>query len=237
MRERPIARVPKMALLVLAAGLALQIVAFGLRPVVAPRAEALPIAPSALALRVASLGEPVGLAKLLILYLQGFDDQAGVTEVIYNRLDYPHVISWLDAILDLDPRSQYPLTLAANLYAEVKDEPRQRLMLDWVARRFHEDPNQRWPSMARAAITAKHSLHDLPLALKYAHAIRTEATGPNVPFIHKQMEAFILEDMNELDSAQALLGGLIENGQITDPKEVAWMLKKIERIKARSAPK
>ena len=41
-------------------------------------------------------------------------------------------------------------------------------MLEFVYREFLLDPNRRWPWLAHATVLAKHRLHDLPLALRYA---------------------------------------------------------------------
>jgi hypothetical protein len=135
-------------------------------------------------------------------------------------------------VLALDPRGQYPLLAASTVYSAVNDPARQRLMLDLVYRAFLADPARRWPSMAQAVLQARHRLHDLPLARRYAAALRQRATGPDVPAWAREMEIFIAEDMNELDSARALIGGLIASGHITDPHELRFLAARLERIAA-----
>ena len=51
----------------------------------------------------------------------------------------------------------------------------------------------------------------------------------------RQMEAFMLEDMDQLGSAQLVIGGLIASGQITDPHELAFMARRLEEIAAKKA--
>ena len=51
------------------------------------------------------------------------------------------------------------------------------------------------------------------------------------------MEVLILEDMNELDSAKIVLGGLLSGGQFKDVKEIEFMEKRLEEIEARSRSK
>jgi hypothetical protein len=92
------------------------------------------------------------------------------------------------------------------------------------------DPDRRWPWLANAALIAKHQLKDLPLARKYAQAIRLQATGQDVPDWAKQMEIFILQDMNELESAKVLIGGLLHSGQITDPNEIRFLQEKLDAL-------
>ena len=96
-------------------------------------------------------------------------------------------------------------------------------MLDFVYQQFLLDPNHRWKSLAHAATLARHRLNDLPLAHQYAQAIRLHATASEVPNWAKQMEIFLLEDMDELQSAKILLGGLLQSGQITDPHEFRFL--------------
>jgi hypothetical protein len=186
-------------------------------------AEALPPAPGASALRLASFGETQAASRLSMLYLQAFDLQT---------LDYARLTAWLRALLELDPRGQYPLFTAARVYAEVPDAARSRLMLEFVHEQFLLDPNRRWPWLAHAALLAKHRLHDLPLARRYAAAIDRNVSA-EVPLWARQMEIFILEDMNELEAARIMLGGLLASGKITDPAEAAFLKQRLEALETR----
>lgn len=233
MRERPVSTVPKPALLLLTLGLGLQIAWHSSQPPRLAKAEDLPQSPSLSALRIASFGEPIALAKALMLYVQAFDNQPGIS-IPFRNLDYARVQEWLARILELDPPGQYPLLVASNIYGEVSDEPRQRQMLDFVYQKFLDDPNRRWPWLAHAAVLAKHRLKDLTLARKYARAIRLYATGSEVPLWAKQMEIFILEDMNELESAKVLIGGLLDSGKITDPHEIRFLEGRLKEIEAKA---
>jgi len=230
--ERPVKDVPTWVIGALAVGLAAQLVVAAVRP--APRATAddLPPPPSTALLRLASLGEPVAAAKLLMLHLQSFDYRAG-SHVPYRDLDYERVVAWLDRIVDLDPLAQYPLMTASRIYAEVPDPAKQRLMLDFVYRRYLEDPNRRWPWLAHAAYVAKHQLKDLPLARRYAVALEKNTTTPDAPLWVRQMEFFILEDMNELEAAKILLGGLVASGQIKDARELAMLQARLKGLEER----
>lgn len=236
MTERPLPAVPKPALALLALGLCLQVALHFNQPPRQAAAENLPPPPSATVLNLASLGEPIALAKALMLYLQAFDNQAGV-QLSFQQLDYGRVQGWLGRILQLDPPGQYPLFAASRLYGEVNDEPRQRQMLEFVYQQFFADPNRRWPWLAHAAIVAKHRLKDLPLARKYAQAIRLHATASNVPNWAKQMEIFILEDMNEVESAKVLIGGLLASGQVSDPHEIRFLRERLDELEAKARVK
>jgi hypothetical protein len=229
MRERPISTIPKSALLLLALALSLQLAWHFSRPPRRAIAESLPPAPSLTALKLASFGEPIALAKILMLYLQAFDNQPGIS-LPFRKLDYGKLQAWLQRILELDPQGQYPLFAASRLYGEVPDQVKKRAIFDFVYQQFLIDPNRRWPWLAHAAVVARHELKDLPLARKYAQAIRVHATGNQVPSWAKQMEIFLLEDMNELESAKVLLGGLLQSGQITDPHEIRFLEQRLKQL-------
>ncbi len=230
--ERPIACVPRPVLWALGALLAAQISLRWLEPAQVPQASDLPAPPSSAALRLAGLGDPVPVAKILMLYLQAFDYRGG-NRIPYQALDYSRVEDWLGRILELDPEGRYPLMTASRLYADVPREDKQRRMLDFVYREFFKDPDRRWPWLAEAAVIAKHRLHDLPLARTYAAAIQEHATGDNVPLWARQMQAFILEDMNELDTARIMIGGFIDKGLVKDPGELRYLEQHLKELESR----
>ena len=236
MNERAISHVPVLARAALALALVAQLAWQGTHPLVTVQPENLPGAPALSALRLASLGEPVALAKGLVLYLQSYDSQRGQI-IAMRKLDYDRVQAWLGAALTLDPLAQYPLLLASRVYGEVKgDSDRQRQMLTFVRQQFDADPNRRWPWLAHAAVVARHQLKDLPLAREYASAIRLQATADSVPSWAKQMEILLLQDMNELETARVLLGALILSGQIKEEGELAFLKERLAEMEAGLRP-
>lgn len=219
--QRALGAVPKALWALLAASLAAQVAWQARQLSHTPAASELPPPPSVHGLRLASFAEPEAAARLLALYVQSFD------------LGAANSLAWLRSILELDPRGQYPLFLAARVYAENTDPLRARLALDFVYQQFFIDPNRRWPWLAHAALTAKHRLADLPLARRYASAVQRYATAPDVPLWAKQMEVFILEDMNELDAARIMLGGMLESGMVHDPAELRFLRQRLQELEGR----
>jgi hypothetical protein len=239
-RERPVSAVPGWIAWLLAAAVATQVASQFARRARAPSAADLPHAPSTQALRLASLGEPAALARLAMIWLLTFDSSSDNT-VPYRQLDYTRLVAWLRAILATDPRSEYPLFAASRIYADNADPAKARLIFDLIYEEFAADPSRRWPALAHAALLAKHRLHDLALARRYAATIQRLATDESVPLWAKQMEIFILEDMNELEAAKVMLGGLLAAGQIRNPEERRFLqgrLEELERhLKEQSASK
>lgn len=234
-RERSTAAVPRPVKAFLALALAAQIAWHAQLPKLRPKAADLPHPPSVAALRLASLGEPVAAAKLLMLYVQSFDIQPGLI-IPYEDLDYERLTAWLAVILELDPRAEYPLFAASRLYADVPDPAKERQMLDFIYREFLKDPGHRWRWLAEAALLAKYRLKDLPLALKYAEAIRTRATGKGVPDWARELQIFVLADMNQLQAAKVLLGELFTSGQIKDPSEARFLKHYLDRLEKKKQP-
>ena len=232
--HRPLRAVPSWIWLLLALCLAAQLALRSTRPGGAPTAAELPPPPRVETLRLASFGEREATARVAMLYLQTIDFSGGQA-IPYRALDYRRLAGWLRAILDLDPRSDYPLFSAARIYAEVPDPERARIALDFVHDAFLEAPDRRWPWLAHAALLAKHRLKDLALARRYAAAVARHATGPQVPLWAKQMEIFILEDMDELEAAKVMLGGLLAGGQVSDPAEVRFLAERLEELERRLA--
>jgi hypothetical protein len=230
--ERPVSAVSGGILVLLAVALSTQVAWQVARQANAPTASDLPPAPSVHALRLASLGEPAALARLAMVWLQAFDSR-GDNAIPYQRLDYTRLVGWLHAILATDPRSEYPLFAAARVYAENTDQAKARRMFEFIFEEFTADPNRRWPALAHAALLAKHRLQDLPLARRYAAAIQRMATDESVPLWAKQMEVFILEDMNELEAAKVMLGGMLAAGRIRDPEERRFLQGRLEELERR----
>ena len=228
MHERSIKAVPVPVLVIAAAGLALQLAWSALQPRAAATAEKLPAAINIEYWRLASFGDPIPLSRGLMLWLQCFDN--GTVTIPFKSLDYAQIVRWLDSILSLDNKSQYPLLAATRLYAEVSDEPRQRLMLEFVFQKFLEDPEHRWRWLAQVVIIAKHRLNDLPLALKFAQALADNTNSNTVPSWARQMHIFIHEDLGEVESARIILGGLLASDTITDVNELRFLSERLQSL-------
>lgn len=188
-----------------------------------PEAQAIPF------LKLSGMGDDIFLSKALMLWLQSYDYQPGIS-LSYSEIDYQNLISWLDVILDLDPRSQYPLLLASRVYGDVNDTRKQLMMIQFIEDRFSEYPDRRWRWMAHAVYIAKYRLKDMDLALELAGKLAEQTSADKVPFWAQQMHIYILEDMGQLRAAKILLGGLIESGEVDDPNELRFLKKRLNML-------
>ena len=227
--ERPLHAVPAPLILTLLVVLLAHGWLHGRQPVPQALASELYSAPSSNSLQLFALGDSTSLARLLLLNLQAVDFQSG-SQTSYRAMDYAVLEQWLGNLLDLDPYSQYPLMLASRVYAETGDSMKQRRMLRLVRQRFDQDPTRRWPWLAHAVIIAKHRLRDLELATDYAKVLESLAGTPGIPAWVWQMRVFILEDMNELQAAQVLLGGLLSRNTVHDPAELRFLEQRLVEL-------
>ena len=231
--ERRLTVVPRPVWLMLLAALATQVAWQSTQPKPVASAAALAAPPPLPALRVVAAGEPNVLAQLLTLYLQAFDNQPGIS-IPFRDLDYARVTQWLATILALDPAGQYPLLMAAQVYSQVPDPARERVMFEFVHQQFMRDPNRRWRWLAHATLMAKHRLHDDALALRYARDLTRYATA--APGWARQMQIFILENIGELESAKIVLGGLLDSGEIKDEREFRFLTERLKEMKNGEKP-
>jgi len=231
---RPLSAIPLWIIVLLFSGLAVQIAWQGWRG--APQAQIidLPPPPSPLLLRAVSLGESELAARIAVLYLQAYDLRGG-NSVPYQHLDYTRLIEWLRTIVQTDPKSSYALFSAARIYDENPDPTKCRAVLEFLHETFKRDPDRRWPWLAHAALVAKHRIGDLTLALRYARAIDGAVRDPRAPLWAKHMEIFVLEDMNEIEAARVMLGGLVASGQVRHPAELLFLQGRLKQLERRSS--
>ena len=137
---RDISIVPKWLWSVLIASFILQCVWHSSFSSFQVRRQALSAPPNDLIIRLVSLDDSISAAKWVMLWLQAFDNQPGLS-IPLKELDYDRVSQWLDLILALDNKIQYPLLAAIRFYAEVSDENKQRKMIRYVSEKFMEKPS------------------------------------------------------------------------------------------------
>lgn len=228
MNERPFTDLPKFLLPLLVTALAFQLFWHASQSRHTAQYEPLPPPPPPALFSIMAMGDNILASRVLDIWLQGHDNQPGIS-IPYNQLDYARITQWLNLSLQLDARDGYPLLTAAHIYATVNDTARTRIMLDFIEQKFIEQPAYRWRALADAAITAKHRLKDLPLALRYAETLATHA-GNDVPYWAKDIRLIVLEEMGEKEAVRVLIGGLLQNGDITDPYELRFLQQRLNDL-------
>jgi len=227
---QPVSVVPIGLWLFMAMMLAAQ-VALGGKIVEQPvaKAEELSAPPSAEFLIGASFGSQLALSRVLMLRLQAFDNQPGIS-LPYADLDYDKIRKWLEVILEMNPTSAYPLLSAARVYSGVRDPAKKRVMFDFVHEAFLKDPNLRWEWLSHVAVLTNEVLKDSDLALKYSRDLR-ELTDPQiVPNWARQMEIFYREANSEYEVSILLIEQLLESGEVSDQHEFTFLFDRLSDL-------
>lgn len=165
-----------------------------------------------------AMGSEQLMSYLLAIRLQLHDNQAG-QHYSYRKIDYQRLVDWLEQISDLNPSSEYPMLLASRVYSQTRDPDRLRLILGFIQRRFDDDPQLHWRRLAEATVIARHQLDDQDFALQMAEKLARQPASVVMPGWARDMRFLLLEDMNELESAIAIIQALLQTAAVTDVDE------------------
>ena len=179
--------------------------------------------------RALSFGSDQLLSYLMILAVQMHDNQKG-QHVNYSYLDYQNLKDWLFTIYTLNPRSDYPAFMATRVYSQVPDKSKIRLMIKLVEQLFENNPAQHWRRMTEACLLAKHQLKDLTLALELARKIADIPATIKLPHWARDMKLVLLDELNQLESAQLLISSMLQSSEIKDPDEIRFLRDRLLKI-------
>ena len=181
---------------------------------------------SAKVYRAMAMGSYRLLGYLLSLRLQLHDNQAG-QHFRYSLMNYDLLVDWLDTLSDIDTDSEYPMLLASRIYTQTGDTERLRKILDFIERRFDDNPQLHWRRLAEASLIAKHKLKDLDLALRFADKLARQPPGVEMPHWARDFQFLLLAELNENESAIAIIQALLQSGSIKDPDEQRFLREKL----------
>ncbi len=176
--------------------------------------------------RAVAMGSEELLGYLLSINLQLHDNQAG-QHFRYSLIDYDLLVRWMDTISDISGTIEYPMLLASRIYTQTNDERRLRLILDYIERRFDDNPQLHWRRLTEACLIAKHKLNDLELALRFADKLAATPAEVNMPHWARDFQFLLLADLNEFESAIAIIQALLQSGSIKDPDERKFLKEKL----------
>ncbi len=225
--ERPLGQLPRpivigflllLALQVLVHQFALHQKAVNYRPLASPFAANI--------YQGLSMGSEQLFSYLLAIRLQLHDNQAG-KHIRYSQLDYERLVNWLDQIYQLNTRSEYTMMLASRVYSQTRDRDRLRTMLEYINRTFMLNPQLHWRRLAEASVIAKHQLGDLPLALQMADKLSRQPESVEMPRWARDIQFILLGDMNEFETAIAIIVALLQSDAVNDPDELHFLQGKL----------
>jgi hypothetical protein len=130
----------------------------------------------------------------------------------------------------MNPDSGYAAFLASRVYAATPDSDQLRKMVDLIERLFQANPELHWRRMTEASLLAKHRLVDLPRALQLAQQVAALPKSIALPYWARSMQVVLLDELNELESAQLLISSMLQDGQIDDPDEIRFLRNRLLKI-------
>ena len=228
--ERPILLLPKPLLLGFLLAFALQIVTHHINRQQID-AEYRPLARpwSAATYRGIAMGSEELMGYILAINLQLHDNQVG-QHFRYSLIDYDLLTQWLDSISDISPRTEYPMLLASRIYTQTSNQQRLRMILDFIERRFDDNPQLHWRRLAEASLIAKHKLADLELALRLAEKLALQPAWVEMPQWARDFRFLLLAELDELESAIAIIQALLQSDSISDPDELLFLREKLSEF-------
>lgn len=172
--------------------------------------------------RALSLGSDKLLSYMMMLAVQMHDNQKG-QHLSYRNLDYGNLSKWLLMLYRLNPHSDYPAFMATRVYSQITDKQKTRQMIRVVETIFESNPEKYWRRMTEACLLAKHKLKDLQLALELAKKVADISADITLPHWARDMKLVLLDELNQLESAQLLISSMLQSGEIQDPDEVRFL--------------
>lgn len=173
-----------------------------------------------------SMGSEQLFSYLLAIRLQLHDNQAG-RHIRYSQIDYELLVSWLDQIYRLNTASEYPISLASRVYSQTRDKAQLRIILDFIERTYEVAPQLHWRHLADSTVIAKYRLEDLPLALELAQKLSGQPESVKMPAWARDIEFLLLGDLNEYESALAIVAALLKSNAVDDPDEKIFLEEKL----------
>ena len=173
-----------------------------------------------------ALGSEQLFGYLLAIRLQLHDNQVG-RHFRYSLIDYDLLVDWLDRLTEISPGTEYPMLLASRVYTATGDQQQLRQVLEFIERRFDDDPQLHWRRLAEASVMAKHKLDDIELALRMARKLARQPASINMPNWARDFEFLLLAELNELESAIAMIQALLQTEAVNDPDERRFLQGKL----------
>jgi len=173
-----------------------------------------------------AMGSEQLLGYLMAIRLQLHDNQAG-QHFRYDLIDYAVLADWLELISQISPHSEYSMLLASRIYTQTSDPQQLHLMLDFIERQFGANPQLHWRRLAEASLIAKHKLHDLDLALQMAEKIARQPASVQMPQWARDFRFLLLAELNEFESAIAIIQALLQSDVVDDPDEKRFLQEKL----------
>jgi len=228
--ERSIGQLPRPLLLAFVILMSAQLVAHHLnRNSASVGYQALEPPLSVAIYRGAAMGSEALMSYLLAIKLQLHDNQLGL-HFRYSLIDYRLLVRWLETISAISPDNEYPLLLASRVYSSTRDTEQLRYLLGYIEAGFDRNPQLHWRRMTEATLIAKHKMGDLELALRLAEKVASQPPEIKMPAWARDFRFLLLAELNEFESAIAIIQALLNTEAANDPDEKRFLREKLSKF-------
>lgn len=185
--------------------------------------------------RAMALGDPQLFYRAGAFGLQNLGDEAGPATPL-AVYDYVRLGGWLELLDQLDPDADYAPVLAGFYFSHTPVAEDLRRIVVHLLKVGARDPIRNWRWLTHAVYLARHQLHDLPLAIEVARHLAT-LEDPRVPLWVRQLPAFVLADVGEVEAARDLFQAILASDGNLDQGEARFMRRYLaERLADPSSP-
>jgi hypothetical protein len=119
------------------------------------------------------------------------------------------------------------MLLASRVYSQTRAKDRLKIILEYIDRTFMLNPQLHWRRLAEASVIAKHQLGDLQLALQMADKLSSQPASVEMPRWARDIQFILLGDMNEFETAIAIIVALLQSDAVNDPDELYFLQEKL----------
>jgi hypothetical protein len=176
-----------------------------------------------------AMGSGTLMSYLLAIRLQLHDNQLG-QHIRYSLIDYGLLIKWLETISEISPDTEYPMLLASRIYSSTSDIERLQQLLGYIETNFDRNPQLHWRRMTEATLIAKHNMNNLELALRLAEKVASQPPEIKMPAWARDFRFLLLAELNEMESAIAIIQALLSTEAVSDPDEERFLRGKLSKF-------
>jgi hypothetical protein len=173
-----------------------------------PDIAVVPDLPGEESVKATSFGDEQLYFRVLAYEIQNAGDTYGRATPLKDY-DYNKLYHWWLLLDSLDSTSNFVPALAAYYYVNTQNKPDVRYVVDYLEQNADRDPKAKWWWYAQACFAANYELHDKERALEVAKKL-AKVDREDMPFWTKQLPAFILADMGQLQQSVVIIEELLK---------------------------
>lgn len=173
-----------------------------------PDFSIVPEPPTETTVKATSFGDEEMYFRLLAYQIQNAGDSYGRVTPLKDY-DYKKLYQWWLLLDGLDSRSHFVPALAAYYYSNTQHRPDVYYVIDYLEQHADKDPVANWWWYAQASFNANYKLKDRPRALEIAKKL-ARVDNPDMPIWTRQLPAFILSDMGQLQQSAVIIEELLK---------------------------